>query len=211
MFEENPLALSPVNFFQLQLDCKRLDKELSTKNAAKYRLPVFTHLCGEYQFADVSMGWAPDRIELLVEVNQPFQNASYPVIQRGDSVELCFDTRDVKTSGFCTRFCHHFYFLPEPFEGNSAGEITRFRTEDTHELADSTSLHCSMTSKRDSYSLHIIILQQALYGFDPEQFDRLGFTYRINRIGGGPQHFSVSTDDYQIEQQPSLWSSVKLV
>jgi hypothetical protein len=58
--------------------------------------------------------------------------------------------------------------------------------------------------------MKIFIPSQALYGYDVKQFDRLGFTYRINRTGGKPQHFSVNSQDYQIEQQPSLWSSISL-
>jgi hypothetical protein len=50
-----------------------------------------------------------------------------------------------------------------------------------------------------------------LYGYDPKQFDRVGFTYRINRHGGNPQHFAVVSKDYQIDQQPSLWGSIKLI
>lgn len=59
--------------------------------------------------------------------------------------------------------------------------------------------------------MKIFIPSQCLYGYDPKQFDRLGFTYRINRAGGQPQHFSVISQEYQIDQQPSLWGSIKLV
>jgi hypothetical protein len=144
-------------------------------------------------------------------VSQAFQRVTYPDIARGDSVELFFDTRDVKTSGFNTRFCHHFFFLPEAVDGHQAGEITRFRTEDIHELCDPKELKVKSQLKSNSYQMQIFIPAHCLHGYDSEQFDRLGFTYRINRPDGPSQHFSVVTDDYQVEQQPSLWSSVRLV
>lgn len=209
MNSDDFFSLSPVNFFQIGIDCHHTPAGTPLKGE-KYRLPDTSALCGEETFAIVSMGWSKEGIEALVNVDRPIGQCSFPDVTQGDSVELCFDTRDVKTSGFNTRFCHHFYFLPEAVEGNQAGEITRFRTEDTHELCDSKELKVITQSSSKKYSMRIFIPSQCLHGYDPDQFDRLGFTYRINRFGGEPQHFSVVSSEYQIEQQPSLWSSVKL-
>lgn len=211
---EQQFALSPVNFFQLTVDCLFLPsngKFPTLTTLRKYLLPDMGKLCAEEHFADLAMGWNENGIEALVNVKEPFHHSSYPDVMRGDSVELFFDTRDVKTSGFNTKFCHHFFFLPEAYEGHQAGEITRFRTEDVHELCDPSDLLVKAQVKSNSYMLHIFIPSQCLYGYDPDQFDRLGFTYRINRAHGAPQHFSATSDEYQIEQQPSLWSSLKLI
>jgi hypothetical protein len=101
--------------------------------------------------------------------------------------------------------------LPETVEEVHAGELTRFRSEDVHELCQGSALQVNTQKKRDGYSLQIFIPSNCLFGYDPEQFDRLGFTYRINRADGSPQHFCVSTEDYAIEQNPSLWSSMRLI
>lgn len=208
MFEDEEFALSPVNFFQLHVDCHYAPKGISGK---KYDLPNTSQLCAEEYFAKVALGWNEQGIECYVEVNQPFQQSYYPDVTRGDSVELMIDTRDVKTSGYNTRFCHHFFFLPEPLEGVQAGELTRFRTEDKHELCDPKDLKVKSQISSRSYSMKIFIPGHCLVGYDPEQFDRLGFTYRINRCHKESQHFSVVTRDYQIEQQPSLWATLKLI
>jgi hypothetical protein len=168
-------------------------------------------LCGEESFAVIAMGWNAEGIECLITIESPFVKAFFPDITRGDSVELFFDTRDVKTSGFNTRFCHHFFFLAEPVEGRQAGELTRFRTEDTHVLCDPAALKVQAKTKSRTQTLHIFIPAQCLHGYDPEQFSRLGFSYRVNRAEGFAQHFTVLSEDYQIEEQPSLWSSLRLV
>lgn len=209
MNSDNFFPLSPVNFFQLGMDCHFIEPGALLKGD-KYRLPDTSVLCGEEAFATVFMGWNKEGIELLVQVNQPIEQCSFPDVTQGDSVEFFFDTRDVKTSGFNTRFCHHFFFLPEAVEGQQAGEITRFRTEDTHELCDPNDLKVKTQSNSRKYSMNIFIPSHCLQGYDPDQFKRLGFTYRINRFRGEPQHFSVVTSEYQLEQQPSLWSSVSL-
>ncbi|MCC5832448.1 MAG: hypothetical protein JJU12_05325 [Chlamydiales bacterium] len=206
MFEEL-VPLVPVHFFQIQADCpygKRL--------AEKHRLPDLSKLNGERPFADLYMGWSEEGISLKVEVEGRFDQPDFPNFQTADSIELFFDTRDVKRSGYNTRFCHHFYFLPERIQNNGervqAGEATRFRTEERHELCDPEKL---VIKKGKKGIFEIFLPAESLHGYDPSQFSRLGFTYRINRINGASQVFSAHDEDFSIEQQPSLWASFRLV
>jgi hypothetical protein len=215
--DEGMVPLTPVNFFQIGADCFYLPAGkgensplLSKQHAKKYLLPDTSSLCGDTPFADVYLGWNEEGIEALVAVKHPVKKTRFPEIERGDSVEFFIDTRDVKTSGFNTRFCHHFFFLPEGVEGRFAGEITRFRTEDTHPLCEPKDLKVKCTTSSKGYSLHIFIPGHCLHGYDPEQFNRLGFSYRINQADGFPQHFTAVTEDFPIEQQPSLWGSLTL-
>jgi hypothetical protein len=207
-------SLSPINFFQINVDCHKLKggfPSLAKAKDSRYALPDTSALNGDDSFATLFMGWSVDGIEAHVVVEEPFSVSSYPDVSKGDSIELFFDTRNVKTSGFNTKFCHHFFFFPEAIEGHRAGEITKFRSEDSHELADPADLVVKTKKSAKGYSLEIFIPAACLHGFDPEQFDKLGFTYRINRAGGEPQHFSVISAEYQLEQQPSLWSTLNLV
>lgn len=217
-FSEEFAALTPVNFFQISTDCRYLPSSKEDKFphmtkalAQKMRLPDTSQLCSEESFAEVSLGWNEEGLEAFIAVNRPFKRAFYPEVDRGDSIELFIDTRDVKTAGFNTRFCHHFFFLAEGIEGHFAGEMTRFRTEDVHPLCDANELKVKSLVQVSSYSLNIFIPKHCLYGYDPEQFNRLGFSYRINQADGFSQHFSVVSSDFPIEQQPSLWGSLKLV
>lgn len=208
--------LTPVNFFQISCDCHALPHpikfpSIDKKNFKHYLLPDTSEYCAEDSFAEVALGWNTEGVEACVKVNVPFKQAYYPGVERGDSVELFFDTRDVKSASFNTRFCHHFFFLAEAVDGKFAGEATHFRTEDTHPLCDPKDLKVSAVTSSRSYQLNIFIPNRCLIGYDPEQFNRIGFSYRINRSEGRPQHFSVVSEDYQIDQQPSLWASLKLV
>jgi hypothetical protein len=214
-FSEEFAPLTPINFFQLSADCHYLPPTTSfptliKQNAKKYLLPDTSHLCSEKAFAEVSLGWNEEGLEAFVKVNRPFKRACYPEVVRGDSVEFFIDTRDVKTTGFNTRFCHHFFFLAEGVDGKFCGEITRFRTEDSHPLCDSNELKVKSLMQSTDYTLNIFIPRHCLNGYDPNQFKRLGFTYRINQAEGFSQHFTVVTEDFPIEQQPSLWGSLKL-
>ena len=214
---ENTPPFTPVNFFQLNMEILRLPspKEspftLTSKNYRKYLLPNLEALTSESPFAEVALGWSPDGIEIYVAIEQSYLKSIYPQYDKGDSIELCIDTRDVKTSGYNTRFCHHFFFLPEAVEGLQAGELTKFRTEDAHPLCDSQELKIQCSFKSKSYTLNGFIPANCLEGYDPAQFDRMGMTYRINRADGPSQHFSVMAEDFKFQEQPSLWSSVRLL
>jgi hypothetical protein len=210
MFNQTP-SLNPVNFFALACDCRYLAKKEKTPSFSQDTLPSTHRLTQEHSFSKVAMGWHEEGLGFQVQVDQPFTRAVYPDFKRADSIELFIDTRDLKSAGFNTRFCHHFFFLPQPVEGVSCGEITHFRTEDSHSLCDPQLLVSQTNATKNDYKIKIFIPSQCLHGYDPKQFDRLGFTYRINRVGGKPQHFSVVSQDYPIDQQPSLWASLKLV
>ena len=211
MYEQQHFSLNPVHFFALAADCKNLTKAEKTPSLATHLLPSTHHLTREESFAKIAMGWHEEGLSFLVQATGRSFRSSYPDLEKGDSVELWIDTRDVKSAGFNTRFCHHFFFLIQEVEGITKGEITHFRTEDSHPLCDANLLQSTAAIKKDGYKLKIFIPSQCLYGYDPKQFDRLGFTYRINRTAGAPQHFAVVSKDYQIDQQPSLWGSLKLV
>jgi hypothetical protein len=219
-FGEEISPLTPINFFQLSVGCHELPKgavfpSINAKNYAKYLLPDTSELCGDQEFAKIAMGWSKEGIEIFAKVENPTDDTHrkvyYPEVERGDSLEVFIDTRDVKTATFNTRFCHHFFFLPEAIEGRFAGEITKFRTEDVHPLCDPADLKVKVVNQKGCYTLHAFIEANALVGYDPDQFKRFGFTYRMNRGEYTPQHFSIVTDDFQIDQQPSLWASVNLL
>jgi hypothetical protein len=211
------IKLSPVNFFQYSIDCHQIEIEpsatLSKRLAtAHYQLPNLAPLCNEEAFAQVYTGWNTEGLAVHIAVNAPFTRAHYPEITRGDSIEIMIDTRDIKTSGYNTRFCHRFFCFAEPLEGIQAGELTHFRSEEeSHPLCDGEELVVKATVRPTSYNTTLLIPTNCLVGYDPASFGRLGFTYRVNRTGQPAQHFSAITDEFQIEQQPSLWASLELV
>lgn len=159
----------------------------------------------------MAMGWHEEGIAFYVQVDVSLIRSLFPEMIQGDSVELFIDTRDLKSSGFNTRFCHHFYFLAEAVKGQQWGEITHFRTEDSHPLCDPQLLACQVSKSLSGYGMKIFIPTSCLHGYDPRQFDRIGFTYRINRFGQPPQHWSVASQEYSMDQRSSLWGSIKLI
>ncbi|MCH9612970.1 MAG: hypothetical protein S4CHLAM102_14700 [Chlamydiia bacterium] len=177
----------------------------------KYRLGHLSDLLVEEPFAEIYVGWSPAGIALLLEVNQGFQDAFFPSVQRGDGLELFIDTRDLKSAKVIHRFCHHFVFLPKPCDEVSAIEVTRFRGEDTHELCKSDDLTCMSEFGRDRYVMQIFIPEYALMGYDPSQIQKLGLGLLLHRKGDEPLHYLASTTEFHVQRLPSLWPSFKLL
>ena len=207
MFEDLP-ALMPIQFFGLACDCEYLKGAL--KPSPAYLLSSTADCLDEEAFADLYCGWSEEKISIFADVHVPFQKVGESDFRKGDCLEIFIDTRDLKSKAVITRFCHHFIFFPLEHQGHFGREISRFRNEDTHRLCSPEDLEVHADLKANKYSLSITIPAHCLFGFEPQTFQKIGFTYRLNRAEGPPQHFAVSSQEYAIEQHPSLWATLKL-
>jgi hypothetical protein len=207
---ETELSLYPGHFFNFALECNFHSGQEAPRQK-KYQLPFLGSLLGESDpFVNVYMSWNQQGIAFTMDCTYSFKQSSYPQINKGDAIELFIDTRDVKTAGLATRFCHHFYFLAHAVDGKQKGEITQFRTEDSHPLCIAEDLQFEKLIQNRKDCIKIFIPTKCLHGYDPSNLPRLGFTYKIHRKNGAAQHFSVSSKDFEISQQPSLWSTLRL-
>jgi hypothetical protein len=210
LFESMP-ALAPLDFFSVVAPVRyKKPGDRSKRFKKPFDLPSTSTLLGEESFADFSISWCEEGMAIETVVRQPFQQAIYPRFSEGDSLELFIDTRDLKAAGFIHRFCHHFLILPQEVQGIRVLEITHFRTEDSHPLCDPAEIRVDVRFDKKGYDMQIFIPTSCLHGYDPDHFDRLGFTYRFNRYRGDPQHFTLRSEDWAIEQNPRLWASLKL-
>jgi hypothetical protein len=202
----------PIDFFSFSYDLNYSKAALSFKSWKKnFILPDTSALMGEEPFGEISVAWNEDALFIHAHVHKPFEQTTFPNSSEGDSLELFFDTRDLKTAGFLTRFCHHFIIFPQEVNEHKAQEITRFRTEDIHPLCDPQAISVEGIFRKKDYELNIVIPSYCLHGYDPQSFDRIGFTYRLNRYQGPSQHFAVSSKYFAIEQHPSLWGSLRFI
>ncbi|MGB7977528.1 MAG: hypothetical protein WCF19_00035 [Chlamydiales bacterium] len=208
LFEDLP-ALSPVQFFGLTADSQFIRGVLKPEKT--HLLPSTSDLLDEESFADVYSAWNFEKLCFYIAVHRPFQKIGEPDFRKGESVELFIDTRDLKTTAERTPYCHHFVFFPVLYQNFLGREITRFRNEETHRLCHPEDLQITADLDDSSYRLSIEIPSHCLHGYDPLSFSRIGFTYRINRTEGPPQHFAVSSEEYNIEQHPATWGTLKLL
>jgi hypothetical protein len=183
-------------FKEFPLGKEYLLRDLCPLNESEYHTPV-------------AIGYQREGLGFQIHYSKSEFTCLPTNFKGGDAVELFIDTRDNKQANYPTKFCHHFLFYPEQVEGLYGKEITRFRGEETHDLASSTSFHVTKKEKRGQTTLEIFISKEALYGYDPEQFNRIGFTYRLHLEEHGTQLFSTSPQ-FSIEQNPSFFASLEM-
>jgi len=190
--------LEPSPFLHYRLPCQKARDFPLTE---KHILPNLTYLGQSEYSIPVYMGWsfegiyftfAFDRTQFLVEPAN---------IGQGDAIELFFATRDNKNLTYIGRFCHHFVIYPEKVGGMYGKEVTRFRGDEAHDLANPHEIQVSINQDKD---LELFLPSHCLYGFDPSQFKRLGFTYQIHQEGEEIQQFTLC--DY-----PHHFASMELI
>jgi hypothetical protein len=203
--------LSPALFFKMSLSVPKA-AELDLKKCFKkpYLLPNFPEMTGEKSFAQIAACFSEEGLTFAFKIDQPFEISEYPEYEKGDSVEVCIDTKNIEEARVMHRFCHHFLILGKPIGQTSALEITRFRGEDRHELALPQDILVERAFALDSYSIKVHFPAHILHGFDITESPAIRFTYRIHRAKNKPQHLTLSSIDYQSMTLPMLFTELKL-
>jgi hypothetical protein len=166
-------------------------------------LPSVERFTLQEEFADVYMGVSEKEFFAIFDVNHPLEKTLYPEFKKGDAVELIIDTNPSKDQGITTRFVHHFVFLPMPYEGVFAKEITRFRGVDTRSLISDEELKFSVSQGKKSYKLSITIAKNSFKGFD-ENTKSIGVGYRVHRLKGDVQEFPHNSQSMHFDVHPGL-------
>lgn len=193
--------LFPADFFSYHI-------EIGQKLTA---LPDLTDLLAEEPLGSLSLSWSEEGISGVFSLNYQVEASFFPEFIKGDALELFLDTRDNKKAGVASRFCHHFVFLGKEENGVRVQEITKFRAEDTHPLCDSSEILFEVKEKKGSCQFCFTLPKEILHGYDPLQFSKVGFAYRLHRYKGTPQHFPFSGKHFEPLQHPSMWATLLLV
>lgn len=204
-------ALMPLDFFAIEIPVAK-SKELSLARAFEkpYLLPDYTPYTSEDSFAKVALTYGDDGVVLYFSFSKPFQDCFYPAFGKGDAIEVMIDTRAIKSSSVVHKFCHHIVVLPKECDGIQACELTKFHGEDKRPLANPDQFEVETAFLKSSYQVKLGLKGDALYGYDPVECPRLGFCFRLHRLGGEPMHFHISSKHFRIEKYPALWATLEL-
>lgn len=205
-------SIDAASFFLVSHVCvKASEKTFFAKPQANiYQLPLFADYLHEDAFGAVSLSWSEEGLFLFVKVDKPFEDSFFPDVQKGDAFECFIDTKGLGQAHTFHKYCHHFVFLPKEVDGLIGAELSSFRGEDRHELADASKFLVRSRFLKHGYEMEIVIPEISLFGYSPEEEQKIFFAYRLHRKGGNPMHFPMSGLDYQIESQPLLWAKIRL-
>lgn len=206
-------------FFNFSFPCRRrqsppvIDGNLKDWDDS-FRIPDLMGMEEQPSFAQLYMGWDDDGLYFAVEVPGKTQYKIDPKnYWKADCLELWIDTRDMKDAHRANRFCHHFFFLPGGSGRDGKSPIGRQTTIDkAREQAPpcpEDSIEVGLKRLKRSYRMEIALPATGLNGFEPHEFEHLGFNYTLRDIDSGAQSWSVGRDA-PVVHDPSTWGSVQL-
>ena len=176
------------------------------------KLPDLMGVEGMQSFASLYMAWNDDGLYLGLEVKKKSRYKLDPKnFAEGDCLELFLDTRDLKETHRANRYCYHFYFLPGGRGREGTKPIGRQTTIDNaREQAPpcpEEAIETGLRRLKRSYQMEIKLPTLGLHGFQPREFDRLGFTYLLHDSELGLQSWSAGRD--QATTDPSSWGTIE--
>jgi hypothetical protein len=212
-------SLLPTRFlFRFSAPCRYRDPLWTAQGAnldESYRLPQLLELEGRPAWAEVRAAWSEAGLAFAAHVRgkqqPPWCRESR--LDDSDSLQVWIDTRDVHSVHRATRFCHRFIFLPcgggSRLERPLAGVLPINRAREEHHPIQVESLRTSCQRQGNDYILEVMIPSDALTGFDPVEYSRLGFTCAVIDRELGQQTFGVG-GPMPYQEDPSLWATLEL-
>jgi hypothetical protein len=212
-------ALLPTRFlFRFAAACRYRDPLWMAEGAGldeSYRLPRLAELEGRPAWADVRAAWSEAGLAFVAHVRGKKQPpwCREARLDDSDSLQIWIDTRDVHNVHRASRFCHRFIFLPcgggSRLDRPLAGVLPINRAREQPNPIQVELLRTSCQRQGNDYILEAMISAEALTGFDPAEYSRLGFTYAVIDRELGPQTFGVG-GPMPYQEDPSLWATLEL-
>jgi hypothetical protein len=204
--------------FKIPCDYVSIGDELSES----YRLPDLSLLelsTGEFASrplaTDFRVGWNERGLLFAVIVSGKKQSlwckSASP--NESDGIHVYIDTRDVKDIHRATRFCHRLIFLPTINDG-SRPEPCAFwfpihRAKAHPNPIDAKKIKLTNRFFTGGYELKFFIPQDVLTGFDPIEYQSMGFHFAVQDRELGNKYFIVEPP-FPYDHDPSLWGTLLL-
>ena len=211
--------LPPRFLFRFAVPCLYRDPLWTAKGAPldeDCRIIGFDELDGGRTFADVRFAWSEKGVAFSVRVGGKRRSVRCDVGRplESDGLQVWIDTRDTHNIHRAGRFCHRFVFLPAGGARRSAEpwaeQVAINRARENPHSVSSDDLQVRSENRVDGYWLQGFIAASALTGYDPNDHQRLGFTYLVFDHELGEQTFSCPRP-FPFHEDPSLWGTLELV
>jgi hypothetical protein len=181
----------------------------------RYCLPSFSELEGKEGFADLRAAWNRSGLFFSIRVSGKKQLpwCRHTRMEDSDGLHVLLDTRNTQNIHRASRFCHHFVFLPfgagRRLDEPVATLIDIHRAKEHPRPIAVDQLRVRSEKRVDGYILEAQIRAEALTGFEPDETDRLGFSYLIADRELGSQSLAIGPE-FPVLEDPSLWGTLEL-
>ena len=178
--------------------------------SSRHLLENFSDINLSDNFAQIYMAWDEENLYFKFVVETELIESSYPDFLRKDVVEIFIHTRADSLPRYMNKFSHHFLIFPAKVNGIHAMEITKFRTEDRHELCPLQLIEVKSEIEKKKYILEVQLSKLCLTGFDPESSQSIRLDFRIHRYQNDPMFFFFNSQFFS-EHNLKMWPKIELV
>ncbi len=205
--------------FRLSVPCIYEAREWTAQGLGlneKHRLPNFAELEGRPPLVEASAAWNETGFgfSIVVKGKKQLPWCRGSKAEDSDCVQLWIDTRDVHDVHRANRFCHRFLFMPSG-SGQKLDEPTALwlpinRAKEEPKPVPPRAIKIRGMKTPCGYAIETFLPGNALTGFDPQEYPRLGFTFAVFDREIGEQTFTVGSP-LPYRDDPSLWATLELV
>jgi hypothetical protein len=181
-----------------------------------HQLPNFAALDGAPSLVDIRAAWNERALHFQLSVRGKRQApwCRENRLEESDGLRIWIDTRDTHNIHRASRFCHQFVFLPTGsgprLDMPVADQMLINRARENAQPVRQKSLKIETKKTTDGYNLSIAIPAEALTGFDPVEYPRLGFFWCVVDREIGSQQLAL-TPEFPFMEDPSVWATLELV
>ena len=213
------VAQVPKNLlFRYKILCREFKSKSKTKFELgdEYVLPNFGSFEGQFQFAQLRVGWCEDGLFIQAEISKKEQSLWCRESQLLDSggVQIWIDTRDTHNVHRASKFCHWFILLPsgggDDGEEPLANMLKINRSKDDSPSINRHKIDLNAKVTKTGYKLSAFIPGKALNGWDVNEQRNIGFNFSVVDRELGCQTLAVGPE-LPISEDPSLWQTLELV
>ena len=213
------VAQVPKNLlFRYRIACKKFESK-STKKfelGDEHILPNFGSFEGQFQFAQIRVGWSEDGLFIQAEISKKEQSlwCRESQLLDSDGVQIWVDTRDTHNVHRASKFCHWFVLLPlgggDDGKKPHASMLKINRSKDDSPSINRHKIDVNAKISKTGYKLSAFIQGKALNGWDANEHRYIGFSFSVVDRELGCQTLAIGPEP-PISEDPSLWQTLELI
>ncbi len=212
------VAQIPKNLlFRYRIGCKKFDSKPSSdfELSDEYLLPNFGAFEGQFQFADLRVGWSEKGLFISSEITKKEQSlwCRESQILDSDGIQVWIDTRDTHNVHRASKFCHWIALLPVGggIDGKKpiASMLKINRSKDDSPTINRHKIDIASKINKTGYKISAFISGKALNGWDTNDHRMLGFNFTVVDRELGRQTLAIGPE-LPISEDPSLWQTIEL-
>lgn len=179
----------------------------------RHRIPSLAGIDGKVHPIEVRAGWSEEGFAVRFQVFDQRTAIALANDSRVPPIRVWIDTRAVHDVHRATRFCH-FFELATSQAKNTVGTVVVWRAipraKESPQPPPKKSIQVNSRVYSDGYCVEAFFQRDALTGYDPREYPRLGFNYLVWGVGQREYAFSADTP-LPFGEDPSFWATLDLV